>query len=292
MDSLLISILCIAVIVIGALVALVVLLLKPKKNQTQISTENIRRPRKDWKGWIPFVAIALVLAFWSVLISLFFLIVVWIMRLDPKPYQREIPYPSDLAREEAKGIYIWLLLSPLLTVPTMLVAALFLDFNSSFNQRVLAALIPLVFHLPLLFKLNTKNIFTYRHTQQAVLLIALRAGMASIALSIGSSPWEGLWLFFLGNGALWLFGSFWGRSQAIHKDCWWMKRKGETILPPETQTVEEPVIAAEPQQPITPIIKKNRPAVEQSLHAFRAGTSEERKQAVLALSQLGEVEKF
>jgi hypothetical protein len=138
--------------------------------------------------------------------------------------------------------------------------------------NVLAALIPLVFHIPLLFKLNPKNAFTYRHTQQAILLIALRAGIASIALSIGSSPWEGLWLFFIGNGTLWLFGSIWGRNQAIHKDCWWMKRKGETILPPETQTVEEPVITAEPQQPITPVSKKNKSAIEQSLHAFRTGT--------------------
>jgi len=286
--------LCASIVAVGALVALLVFILKPNKNQTgekqNASAGNVRALRKNWKGWIPFVVIALVLAFWSVLISLFFLITVWIMRMDPKPYQREIPYPSDLAREEAKGPYIWLLLSPFLTVPTMLVATLFLDFNSPPNQRVLAALIPLVFHLPLLFKLNTKNIFIYRHTQQVILLIALRAGMASIALSIGTYPGDGLWLFFLGNGALWLFGSLWGRSQAVHKDCWWMKRKGETIHPPEAKPVETPATTNEPQHPLT--APKDKPVIEQSLHTFRTGTLEERKQAVLALSQLGEVEKF
>jgi len=48
----------------------------------------------------------------------------------------------------------------------------------------------------------------------------------------------------------------------------------------------------EHQQPTTPATKKDKAIIEQSLHAFRAGTPEERKQAMLALSQLGEVEKF
>jgi hypothetical protein len=296
MESLLILMLCAFVVVVSALVALLVILLKPKKNQTEnvrnASTGNIRRPHKDWKSWILFFVISLFIAIWTIWGALFFLATVWIMRMDPKPYQKEIPYPSDLDRDSAKGIYTWLLLSPFLTVPTMIIAALNLDWNSSPNEWVFAALIPLVFHLPMLFKLNTKSVFVYRHTQQAIFLVALRAGMASIALSIGEYPGEGVWLFFLGNGVLWLFGSLWARGQAVRRECWWMKRKGETILPLEAQIIDKPVTNDESKEQLNALNTEGNTAKQKALNTFRAGTSDERKQAVLVLSQLGEVEKF
>lgn len=244
--------------------------------------------KPKWRSWLlPFI-IAFALTFWSVVFALFFLAIIWIMLLNPKTNSKEFPFPSDQDRKHAKRTYAWLLLSPFLTVPTMIIAAFNLDWNSSPNERVLAALIPLVFHLPMLFKLNTKSAFVYRHTQQAIFLVALRAGMASIALSIGTYPGDGAWLFLLGNGTLWLFGTMWGRNQVLRNECWWMKRKGETILLPEAK----PATTTAPKQPITSAIQKNKPAIEGALHTFRTGAPEERKQAVLALSQLGEVEKF
>jgi hypothetical protein len=292
MELLLIATLCIAVIVIGALVALVAILLKSKKKKTQISTGNIRHPRKDWKSWIPFVAIALFIAIWTIWGALFFLATVWLMRMDPKPYQREIPYPSDLDKNSAKGIYTWLFLSPFLTVTTLLVGMFTLDIDSSTNQRVFTALIPTIFHLPLFFQLDSKRPFVYRHTQQAIFLVALRAGMASLAISIAYYPWEGLGLFLLGNGALWLFGTLWGRSQASRREGWWIQRKGETILPIEAQIIDKPVINDEPKEQLNSLNTEGNTARQKALNAFRNGALEERKQAVLTLSQLGEVEKF
>jgi len=282
--------LCVAVIVIAAMVALVVILSKPKGSKpqkTQNSPSGITKPNHP--SFLLYIGISIIIAIWTIWGALFFLATVWLLRLDPKPHQKEIPYPSDLDKDSAKGIYAWLLLSPFLTVPTMIVAALNLDWNSSPNQRVFAALVPAIFHLALLLRFDSKKPFVYRHAQQAIFLVALRAGMASIALSIGTYPGDGAWLFFLGNGSLWLFGSLWGRNQAIHKNCWWMKRKDETILPPDIKPGEQSVTTTEP---ITTAIKKNKPAIEGALHTFRTGTPEERKQAILSLSQLGEVETF
>jgi len=302
-SSLLIVMLCAGVVGIAAVVTLVVILLKPNKNQAEgiqnESTRNSRQPKRDWESWIPYVAISLLIAFFTVWGALFFLSMVWILRMNPKPYQREIPYPSKAESKSAIGTYTWLFLSPFLTVPTMIVATLNLDGHSSINQRVFAALIPLIFHLPILFKLDTKNAFVYRHTQQALLLVALRAGMASLAFSIGRHG-EEAWLFLLGNGALWLFGTTWARNQAIRGKCWIMKRKGETFLVQEdkTQTVEvDQDTKHTPEKYIEYgrwYLKnsQNETAKEYTLKAFQQGKPDIKRQAVAILSQLGEVEKF
>jgi hypothetical protein len=157
---------------------------------------------------------------------------------------------------------------------------------------VFAALTPLVLHIPLLFGLTSKSRFVYRHTQQGILLIALRAGLASLAVSVGRYPDDGLWLFLLGNGMLWLFGSIWGRNQISRNDCWLIRRKREAIdvafdkagnLAPHTHL-----------QKSRDFLQGSRTAEakEHALAAFRRGNREIRTQAVWLLEVMEEVEKF
>jgi hypothetical protein len=265
------------------------------------NTPNNNTTKSGWKNWIlPFV-IAFALAFWSVVFALFFLAVVWVMRLNPKTDSKENLFPSDDDRKRAKGTYTWLLLSPFLNVIIFALASFNLDYNSSANERVMAALIPLLFHLPVLLRLDSKSPFMFRHTQQAILLLALRASMAALALNISKYPDEGIWLFFLGNGFLWLVGSLWGRSQAHRGTCWWMKRKGEVIqskdglIAPSAKT--EASLQKTPEKFIEYgnwYLKNNQrdSAKQYSLQAFRSGDSNIRSQAIRMLNELGEVEKF
>jgi NADH:ubiquinone oxidoreductase subunit 3 (subunit A) len=295
MSFLPIAMLCIGIAVLGALITLLVILLKPQKKKStsaqNASTGNISGPRKNSWAWILFFGIALVLVLWSIWIALFFLAVVLVMRRDPKPYHREIPYPSDLDRDSAKGIYTWLLLSPFLTVPALIVASFVMDYSSSTNERVFGALIPVVFHLPLLFLLNSKRPFVYRHAQEAIFLVALRAATASIAFSIGNYPGDGAWFFFLGNGALWLFGSLWARGQAVRRECWWMAQKGETIIAIESHSPVAAQYHLEQSHEFIGQYKKTE-ALQHALAAFRTGDREMRSQAVQVLSTLDEVETF
>jgi len=273
-----------------------------KNNETDKAPVEPTIPAKPKKkNWVWPIIIAVVLAFWSIVFALFFLSIVWVMRLDPKTYSRKIPFPSDKDRKRAKGTYTWLLLSPFLNIVVLLIA-LISSYSSrtSTNVWVIVALAPLIFHLPVLIRLDSNSPFVFRHTQQAILLLALRATTTSIALNIGRYPEDGIWLFLLGNGLLWLFGSLWGRNQAHRGKCWWVKQKGEAVL-----AKGENFQASDPRQDVqhTPekcieygkwYLKNNQKenARDYSLKAFRLGNSDARSQAVQILSQLGEVEKF
>lgn len=242
--------------------------------------------------WILPIIIALIIAIKTVAGALFFVAIVWFMRLDPKPFSKSLPVPSDADKKTAKRIYTWLLLSPFITVPIFVISVLNLSYRSSINEKVLTALIPLVFHTILLLGLSSKSTFVYRHTQQAIFLIALRTGMAALAVNIGASPEDGLGLFLLGNGSLWLFGSIWGRNQVSRGECWWAKRKGEVIV----HTTEQ-IERLSPQENIehsTQFMSKfqDDAAVRHALTAFRFGDSEIKKRAVDILDELGEVEMF
>ena len=248
--------------------------------------------KPKWKSWVLPVIIAIALAFWSVVYALFFLAIVWVMRLNPNTDTKEIPFPTDNDRKRAKGTYTWLLLSPFLNVIILVIAVINLSSKSSANERVFAALIPLVIHLPVLIRLDAKSHFVFRHTQQAIFLLALRASMAALALNISKYPDDGIWLFFLGNGFLWLFGSFWGRGQAHRGTCWWIERKGEIFLTVDTVPVEKTTGSAEIKDSLKSLKAEGNTARQKALNAFRTGTPEARKKAVLILSEMGEVEKF
>ena len=299
--------LCLVVaIVFGVVIFSLVTKRDKKKNATDETptepaiTAKPRNKKPGWQGWLMPLGVALILGVWSIVFALFFLAIVWVMRLDPKIDSKEIPFPSDLDRNRAKGTYTWLLVSPILNVIIFAIAVINLDWNSSANERVVAALVPLIIHLPVLAKLVSKSPFVFRHTQQAVFFLALRASMAALALNISKYPDEGIWLFLLGNGFLWLFGSIWGRNQAHHGTGWWIKQKGETILA-EGENHQTPDSIQDMQQ--TPekhleygkwYLKNNQieNARTYSLKAFRTGNPDIRSQALHILSQLGEVEKF
>ncbi len=288
-------IICTPLIVLAALAALIYLLVKPgnktpKAAQSSSALKTQRSQTRNWQIWFRYFFIALLIAIWTIWGALFFLAVVWIMRLNPEPYSPAAPTPSDLDKDSAKGVYTWLLISPALTLPTLFMAEAIL--GPSINDQVLAALIPLIFHIPLLFRLNKKQLFIYRHTQLAILLVALRAGMTALALNTNDPET----LFLLGNGSLWLFGTMWARNQVIRGECWLMQRKGETIIMSES---------VEPDKHDIPIIDKElagmldslntdsvKAAKEKALHAFQTGTPTIKKRAVAVLAKLDEVEKF
>ena len=285
---------CLAMIVFLVFAVLLVLSLRPGNKKDLQSTANRpgRPAAKGWRNWIGFIGISLVIAVWTLLGALFFLAVVWILQQNPRPDSSFSL--NDNERKAARGIYTWLFFSPMLTIPTFIVVLLILSYwESGTDVRVLASMIPLIFHLPLLSGLTSKNAFLYRHTQQGILLIALRAGMAILATSIGTYSVGGFWLFLLGNGSLWLFGSIWGWNQISRGECWWMKQKGEKLIAPESIKAGSPEMDKELEDMLKSLnVKDKLSAKTKVLNAFRAGTPETKKRAVEVLSKLGEVEEF
>jgi len=292
-----IPLLCVAVIVVLAMVGLVIFFFtssnKPKPQTETVKPENQRN--SGWRSWILYFVMALVLTIWTSWGALFLLAVVWVLRLNPSS---DASFTlSNNEKKTARRIYTWLFLSSIITVPIFVGTVFNLSYQSTTNERVLAALTPLFVHVFLLLGLTSKSAFVYRHTQQGLLFIALRAGIASLAaVNVESHTDYALLLFFLGNGALWLIGSAVGWNQITNGKCWFMERKGEKILTPES---------TKPQKTSTPIEDKElndilksldapgmTTARQKAMHAFRTGTPEIKKRAVAVLSQLGEVEKF
>jgi hypothetical protein len=282
--------LCTAAIVFAAIILLAMVLLNPnhaivKNLQSRLNGLTLGRLAK----WILPLFLALILAVWTIWGALFFLAVVWLMRQNPGSGTNF--KVSENEKNTAKRVYTWLFWSPLLTVPVFIIAVIN-AYDSSTNLRVFATLAPLIFHIPLLAGLTSKSIFVYRHTQQGILLIALRAGIAALAISASRYPEDGLWLFLLGNGALWLFGSIWGWNQVSRGDCWVMRRKGETV-----QVVAgvagslTPQVHLEKSREFIQSFKKEE-ARAHALAAFRTRNRDIRLQALQVLEVLEEVEKF
>jgi len=320
-------ILCLAILVFLAVVALVLLILSSGKREqsrpgsvparigvdetknqtpqhnpqktgvtdrlgTEEQKEKPRKPRNTrWQGQFGFISISLVIALWTIWGALFFLAVVWLMRQNPGVGSSFTI--TETEKKWARGIHVWLLLSPILILPVFVGLLLNLDFpEASTNTRAFVTIIPLIFHVLLATGLTSKSAFVYRHTQQDILLLALRAGLATLAISTGQYPEDGIWLFLLGNGSLWLLGSLWGLGQVSRGECWWMEQKGETLA-----------VNAGAVQDVPPQIHLERSreflkgynaeeAKKHALAAFRGGDRQIRSQAVKLLSALHEVEEF
>ncbi len=294
-SSLLLAIACVFILVIGAVVALVIMLLKPNlgrsKDAQAISAETAKPTRKGWQSWLLPVGIALILLIWTFWGALFFLAVAWVLRMDPSPDASFTVGKNE--QKTVRRVYKWLFWSPIFTVPIFMGIALNLSNSATINERVLSALVPLIVHAFLLLGMTSKSAFVYRHTQQGILLIALRAGMASLAaLNIGDS---GIILFLFGNGLLWFIGSLAGWSQINDDKCWFMERKGETIIltdvvqPSQANAVTNQTLNNKRKSLDTPGMTTAR---QKAIHAFQSGTPELKKRAVAVLSELGEVEKF
>jgi hypothetical protein len=252
-------------------------------------------PKPKRMGWVLYLGIAFLIAIWTALGALFFIAVVWVLRMNPGSDASFILGRND--QKTARRIYTWLFLSSFITVPIFIVAAANTYYQSTINEHVLTALVPLILHLPLLLGLTSKSAFVYRHTQQGILLIALRAGLASLAtMNLENHIDYALLLFFFGNGSLWLIGSIVGWSQVSNGKCWFMERKGEKILLPETAQPAKPD-SLELNKELDDMLKSldtkgMDTARQKAMHAFRTGTPEIKKRAIAVLSQLGEVEKF
>lgn len=320
-------IVCLAIIVLLALVAVVIVIFKsdrreeshpssaparvvvnetknqiPQHNPQQtvvadrLRTEDQKeQPRKrqhtGWQSPFAFISIALVIALWTIWGALFFLAVVWITRQDPGADSSFTI--TEKEKKSARGIYVWLLFSPILILPIFVALLLNLDFpEANTNTRAFISLVPLIVQVLLVTGLTSKSVFIYRHTQQAILLIALRAAVATLAISIGSYPIDGIWLFLLGNGSLWLLGSLWGLDQVSRGECWLMEQKGEA---PAGKTGEAEDISPQIHLERSRECLKRHEAAEAKKHAlaaFRGGDREIRSQAVKLLSALHEVKEF
>jgi hypothetical protein len=285
---------CTAALVLAALIGLAVILFRPARHKSKeapgtssTTAAAARLPRRDWKSWLPYIGLALILAIWTIWGALFFLLVIWLLRQNP-PDGTNFTV-GDNEKRTARRVYTWLFFSPLLTVPAFILALLTAN-DSSTDRLVLTALTPLLLHIPLLAGLTSKSGFVYRHTQQGILLIALRAASASLAANLLNDG--GIALYLLGNGVLWLLGSLLGWEQVGRGDCWLLRRKGETIelatggpgsLTPQTHL--------EKSREFIQRFKKEE-AKFHALAAFRNGNRGVRLQALGVLDVLEEVEKF
>lgn len=255
-------------------------------------------PKRSSRHWIAYLVIALILALWSILGAAFFLLVVWIALQNPPADM--ISAVGKTEKSTARRVYTWLFVSSLFTVPffIILVASSY-SRNTTNNQHVLHAIIPLLFHLPLLLGLTSRSRFVYRHTQQGILLIALRTGLAALAVSMGSYPEDGLWLFLFGNGSLWLFGSIWGWVQINRGKYSWMKEKdGLVAAGPESALPKiDPLTQLSPEKYLEYskfYLRRQlkNSSKEYALEAFRRGDVDVKRQAVRVLDELNEVEYF
>ena len=283
---------CTAALVIAALIGLA-MIVWPARDKSRKASDSLSAPaaarsaRRDWISWLPYAGIALLLGIWTLWATAFFLLVVWLMRQNPGPETNFTVGENE--KKTARRVYTWLFLSPLLTVP-ILILLLVAVYGESTDRLVLAALTPLLLHVPLLAGLSSKNGFVYRHTQQGILLMALRAGSASLAASLLDSG--GIFLYLFGNGALWLVGSVLGWDQVNHGKCWLMAYKREMIeLITSSLSKLSPQVHLEKSRELMQQFKKPE-AMAHALAAFRKGNRDIRLQALWVLEVLEQVEKF
>jgi hypothetical protein len=161
-------------------------------------------------------------------------------------------------------------------------------------------LIPAISHVLLLLGFSSTSAFVFRHTQQAILLVAIRAALAALAVSVTHRPDDGLELFFGANGVMWLVGNFGSWDQVRWGTCLLMKLKGETILPKE-KSAGIPLAAPQAKLSANEYLEHSQlcldhaqqdRAKEYALEAFRIGDFEIQRRAVQVLDHLDEVESF
>ncbi|TAK14681.1 MAG: hypothetical protein EPO32_00710 [Anaerolineae bacterium] len=209
------------------------------------------------------------------------------------------PFLDQLARR-ANAAYNWIKWISLITVPWMIYAQSDLNSRSSLLDWAWAGLVPASLHLLLLPRATRdSSLFVRRHTQQALMLVALRA--ATTVWLIGLTRGDGFPLWLLVNGTLWMWGSTRGKLQVKRGECWLMRRRGEVhLLPTANGHVEFPstpvdfvpadVKAAWDQAGRYLQAKRPELAKKHYLIVFREGPPAWRARAIEALRKLGEVE--
>jgi uncharacterized membrane protein YhaH (DUF805 family) len=207
-------------------------------------------------------------------------------------------------------VYWWLFWSPVVTVLWMIIAITATDMSSRSQANwVMPVLLSGLPHLVLLFGLRSKHLYQRRHTQQALLLAAIR--VVSSVLFVGVMRNQGVCLWILINGSLWLGSSMWGLGQVRRGECWLMTVMGDDeTLPRPWALPTKPAPTATPAQPASgfepspiprtllirgqELVQSGQPAeaIVCFISVFRNGSPELRRQAVNALEQMGEIEVF
>ena len=284
----LLALVCISMVVVIAGILLVLTLVKPDNRTTLFLQKGLGNlPR-----WVWPVLAAVGLALFSVGGALFFLGVVALLNLKPG---LDASYTVSVQEKKTAGrIYTWLFLSPLLTVPCLVFT--FINpviYTDNFQSRSLSLLVPVIMQTPILLGMTSRSAFVFRHTQQGILLVAIRAASTLLLFGlIGEEFNSAFGLFMLVNGGLWLFSSLWGWSQTRAGVCWWLTRKGEVIRHAAVGlSPTETAAHLNKSREFIRQFKKNE-AFEHALVAFRNGDQETRAQAVQVLAVLDEVEKF
>jgi hypothetical protein len=153
--------------------------------------------------------------------------------------------PAQVKAEQAiRWVYHWLFWSVFITVPWMglnlgILASLF--YGAPTSGFVLAVLLPVLAHAVLFFGLGSPHLYARRHTQQAFILVGLRA--LSALFFMGLMQGSGVCLWIIVNGFFWLVGTVWGLRQVKRGDCWLMRWKGEDVKLPRPWAVPTSVAA-------------------------------------------------
>jgi hypothetical protein len=155
--------------------------------------------------------------------------------------------PAELERSDRKArhVYLWLVVSPFLTVPWMLQnlgdagrSASNSPWMAPASDYMWAVAIPALAHIVLLLGILSPSLYARRHTQQAMLLALLRTLTA--VMLVGATRQQGWCGWVIVNGALWLFGSRWGLRQVSAGDCWLMRVRGEGGQLPRPWAITRP----------------------------------------------------
>ena len=282
----LLALVCISMVVVIAGILLVLTLVKPDNRTTLLLQKGLGR----LPGWVWPVLAIVGIALFSVGGALFFLSVVALLNRKPGP---DASYMVGVQEKKTAGrIYTWLFLSPLLTVPCLFFNINALSFTDSFQLTSLGLILPIILQTPLLLGLTSQSAYVFRHTQQGILLAAVRVASTLILFGLISDEAFSVISFLFVNGGLWLFSSLWGWNQTGSGTCWWLKRQGEVITKPAAiPSSAEAMIHLNKSRAFLGQFKKNE-AVEHAIAAFRGGDRETRIQAVQLLSALDEVERF
>ena len=174
----------------------------------------------------------------------------------------------------ARNWYMWLWLSPLLTIPTLLFILQSIDpgfqlicggdyrncdYNLAFQVSwVIGILASAVWHLILIVPiLNKHSEFVRWHGRQALLMAGMRTAIplavGFILFSRGGYIADELWLIPL-MIAVWLGGTLWGQLQASRGDCALMRWTGHGAgLPLPTGMAKPAGVTPPAGEPVDPI---------------------------------------
>lgn len=282
----LLALFCGSILLTVGVLGIAYLFFTSHKSKKATKTDTTKHVQKRSQSWLIPIIIALVIAFWNVSLAIVYLLIVWVLRLKPKEELSHIV--TDEERKDCEKNYKWLRNSSFFTIPLFFIAL----FSNNAHPFV-AAFLPFLFHIRLIGRLKTENLYVYRHTQQSLFLLLLRAGTAIAIFS--SFYMSGFLVFIIVNGSLWFFGTNWEIKQVKTNDCWLMRRRGEEILVPQISISDDkPVVLDKATTDMLKNVTKEEKKAEsqKTLNIFRTGTRQDRKKAVLILAELGEVEKF